>query len=136
MVLREEVSLQQFGNHEPFSQPSQMLMDGFSMATSLPGIFELLILQSFSAYEHFRSSELIQQEKILRVDLDQERGIPPRKDRPNIHTVKIRAAAKNKYINLSNVREYLEGKTQFGPEIYEAISKSRQSREAVIPKRG
>ncbi|KAL9044993.1 MAG: hypothetical protein Q9214_001909 [Letrouitia sp. 1 TL-2023] len=68
----------------------------------------------------------IKQEEIrLRVDLDMERGTTPRPNaRPNVHAVTIKPAAKQKTIHLSNVRAYLEGKAQFGPEVFEAISKS------------
>ncbi|KAL9609041.1 MAG: hypothetical protein Q9167_006162 [Letrouitia subvulpina] len=59
----------------------------------------------------------------LRVDLDKERGTPPRPNaRQNIHAVTIKPAAKQKTIHLSNVRAYLEGKAQFGPEVFEAIN--------------
>ena len=57
----------------------------------------------------------------LMVDLDQERGIPPREGRaPNVHRVTIRKA---KVVNLGVLDAYLGGKMDFDNSVLEAISK-------------
>ncbi len=54
------------------------------------------------------------------VDLDQERNLPPRENRPpNTHRVMIR---KTSAVNLAAVSAYLEGKMQFGNSVLEAIN--------------
>lgn len=55
------------------------------------------------------------------IDLDRERGIPPRENRtPNQHKVTIRKTA---VVNLAAVRGYLDGSTSFNNTVLEAISK-------------
>lgn len=57
----------------------------------------------------------------LHIDLDKERGIPPREGRaPNVHRVSIRKA---KIVNLSVLEAYLGGRMDFDNSVLEAISK-------------
>lgn len=57
----------------------------------------------------------------LQIDLDQERGIPPREGKaPNVHRVTIRKA---KILNLSVLEAYLAGRMDFDNSVLEAISK-------------
>lgn len=56
------------------------------------------------------------------IDLDRERGLEPRENRPpNVHRVTIRKA---KPINLEAVSGYLDGTTSFDNSVLEAISLS------------
>ena len=57
----------------------------------------------------------------LQIDLDRERGIPPREGKPaNVHRVTIRKA---KILNLSVLDAYLGGHMDFDNSVLEAISK-------------
>ena len=57
----------------------------------------------------------------LQIDLDKERGIPPREGKaPNVHRVTIRKA---KIVNLNVLEAYLAGKMDFDNSVLEAISK-------------
>lgn len=57
----------------------------------------------------------------LQIDLDRERGIPPREGRAaNVHRVTIRKA---KIVNLNVLEAYLAGKMDFDNSVLEAISK-------------
>lgn len=57
----------------------------------------------------------------LQIDLDRERGIPPREGRaPNVHRVTIRKA---KILNLNVLEAYLAGQMDFDNSVLEAISK-------------
>jgi eukaryotic translation initiation factor 2C len=57
----------------------------------------------------------------LQIDLDRERGIPPREGRaPNVHRVTIRKA---KVVNLNVLSAYLGGQMDFDNSVLEAISK-------------
>lgn len=57
----------------------------------------------------------------LLIDLDKERGIPPRENRtPNQHRITIR---KTNSVNLAAVTGYLDGSTSFNNTVLEAISK-------------
>ena len=56
------------------------------------------------------------------VDLDAEKGIPPREGRSNSHRVSIR---KTTVVNLAAVQAYLDGKMTFDNSVLQAISKLR-----------
>lgn len=69
----------------------------------------------------YRSLTNFKEDLNLLIDLDQERGIPPREGRtPNQHRVVIR---KTSVVNLAALEAYLDGKMSFGSPILEAISK-------------
>lgn len=54
------------------------------------------------------------------IDLDKERGVVPRDDRPvNQHRVLIK---KTSAINLDAIRAYLSEDKPYGPQVQEAIS--------------
>lgn len=54
------------------------------------------------------------------IDLDKERGVVPRDDRPlNQHRVSIK---KTSVINLDAIRAYLDEDQNYGPQVQEAIS--------------
>lgn len=54
------------------------------------------------------------------IDLDKERGVVPRDDRPpNQHRVLIK---KTSVINLDSIRAYLNEDQNYGPQVQEAIS--------------
>lgn len=54
------------------------------------------------------------------IDLDKERGVPTRDDRPpNQHRVLIK---KTSVINLDSIRAYLNEDQNYGPQVQEAIS--------------
>ncbi|KAL8832946.1 MAG: hypothetical protein Q9170_004627 [Blastenia crenularia] len=59
----------------------------------------------------------------LEVNLDAERGRPPREDKaPDTCRVVIRAAQTGAKIDLNNIHEYLNGKCSIGPHVFDAIN--------------
>ena len=89
------------------------------MGTKLDG--KLLVGRLRARLNVYRSLTNFKDDLIMVIDLDQERGIPPREGRtPNQHRVVIR---KTSVVNLAAIEAYLEGKMSFGTPILEAISK-------------
>lgn len=76
-----------------------------------------------SADSHRSTKEVVKHHSFV-VDFDAEKGKRPRvkdgKPQPDQHRVAIKLAKK---VQLSTVREYLEGKADFDKGILEAISK-------------
>ena len=64
------------------------------------------------------------------VDLDAERGRPPRKDKENKHRVAIKFAKK---VQLATVRAYLDGKIDFDNGVLEGISMALSIFPFAIP---
>ena len=77
--------------------------------------FHIILIDSIS-----RALQDKPKEVVVTVDLDAERGLASREDRPNRHRVTIR---KTGVVNLAMVRAYLDGKVNFDNSVLQAIGK-------------
>ena len=69
--------------------------------------------------------EKVDREVNVIVDLDAEKGIPPKQGRSNSFRVIIRPAANTKTIDMSHVKAYLSGQLkEINPAVIDAISKA------------
>lgn len=95
-------------------------MIGSLTATSLLGMFKLSCVNIRNILmRHNRSTQNVQQEMRLLIDLDVERGRPARAQADQVRVVIRQTKSK---IDLNNIKAYLDGKCPIGPHVFDAIN--------------